>query len=338
MHLKIVRISKVVVALWIFCLMGTPLGLCREPSKLSVAVEFNDHAACAYVAREKGWFEQEGLKVSSFDCYLTGMGLAAALARGAVQAAYVCLIPAINVYANAGVPVKVIAGTHKYGYGLVVNPKKIRHVKDLQRPGVKIGCVRVGGVLDVILHKTIDQYGLDEDIVLKNIHRMPPPVQLINIRMEKLDASFLPEQWASMSEELGFATLLTAQDIWPGMQGSVLVVRESILKKHPRMARGLVEVTRRATEWINLHKEEAAKILARELSMVPEKNLHVSPGKIIRKLDISSRTLLRSMKRLKYCNDIDPGMIQRTIDYMSQLGYLRNNLKADDILNLRFLK
>lgn len=79
-----------------------------------MAVEFMDHAACAYISQDKGWFEEEGLNLTSYESYVTGMALASALARGDIRVAYMCLIPAINVYANAKVPIKIVAGTHKY--------------------------------------------------------------------------------------------------------------------------------------------------------------------------------------------------------------------------------
>ena len=34
-----------------------------DPASVSVAVEFMDHAAAAFVAREKGWFDAAGLKL-----------------------------------------------------------------------------------------------------------------------------------------------------------------------------------------------------------------------------------------------------------------------------------
>ncbi|MDY6830890.1 MAG: ABC transporter substrate-binding protein, partial [Thermodesulfobacteriota bacterium] len=61
-----------------------------------MAVEFMDHAAAAFVAREKGWFAEAGLDVTAYESYATGMALAAALARGDIDAAFICLVPAVN--------------------------------------------------------------------------------------------------------------------------------------------------------------------------------------------------------------------------------------------------
>ena len=332
------RIFIITLFLCLFPVCNVSAGSCEKSQKIGMAVEFMDHAACAYVARHKGWFEQEGLKLSAYESYVTGMALAAALARGDIQAAYICLVPAINVYANAKVPIKVIAGTHKYGYGLVVNPDRVKIVKDLEKPGIRIGCVREGGAVDLVLHKTIEKYGLDQGKILSKVQRMNPPAQLLTIKMGKLDAAFLPEQWATMAEDFGFRMLLTAQDLWPAMQGSVLVVKEELIKEHPKIVRALVKVTRKATDWVNQHPDKAARILARQLSVAGEKILPAKAAGIAAKLEITPGTLLRSMRRLEYSNAVDSSMVQGVIDYMAALGYIRSGLKAKNILDLRFLK
>jgi NitT/TauT family transport system substrate-binding protein len=304
---------------------------------IGMAVEFTDHAASAYIAKDKGWFEEEGLKLTAYESYVTGMALASALARGDIQVAYICLVPAINAYANAGVPIKVVAGTHKYGYGLVVNTDKIKTVKDLEKPDIRIGCVQVGGAVDVVLRKTIDEYGLDEDRVLNHVQRMNPPQQVLAIKTGQLDGVFLPEHWATMAEELGFKMLLTSQDVWPEMQGSVLVVKDDLINSHPEVVRKLVEVTERATEWGNQYPQEAAEVMARQLQAAGDDVLPTEIAGAVTGLEVTPEVLLRSMSRLEYTTDIDPEVVQETIDYLVELGYIKKGFNADDILDLRYL-
>jgi len=330
------KLNLLVVAL--FLCLSSSVTLAQEGQNIGMAVEFMDHAACAYVAGDKGWFKKEGLELSTCESYVTGMALAAALARGDIQAAYICLVPAINVYANAGVPIKIIAGTHRYGYGLVADPRKVKTVKDLERPGLRIGCVREGGAADVLLHKTIDRYGLDPSRILNKVQRMNPPRQLLAIKMGRIDAAFLPEQWASMAEDCGFKMLLTAQDLWPRMQGSVLVVKEELIRKHPGIVRRLVRVTQKATDWVNRHPEEAAAVMARQFSITVEKVLPVKVVKTAARFEVTPEVLKRSMGRLEYTTSIDPEMVQEVIDYTAGLGYIRNSFKAGDILDLRSLR
>jgi len=321
-------------------LFFTFLGECFSEKEIPIgmAVEFMDHAACAYISQDKGWFQEEGINFTSYESYITGMALASALARGDIQVAYMCLIPAINVYANAEVPIKIVVGTHKYGYGLVVNPEKIKSVKDLEKLGIRIGCVREGGAVDVLLHRAIDKYNLDEKKILNNIRRMNPPKQVLAIKTGQLDVAFLPEQWATMAEDLGFKMLLMSQEIWPEMQGSVLVVKEELIRDHPEIIEKLVKISQKATDWINQHPREAAEIVARQLQEAGGSLFPVEIADIAAQTEMTPEVLLKSMDRLEYATDIDSVVVQEAIDYVTQLGYLKSSFKAGDILDLSFIK
>jgi len=331
--------KNLLVLLLVGLLVLIPIGGCapKEEAPIGMAVEFMDHAACAYISQDKGWFEAEGLKLATYESYVTGMALASALARGDIEVAYVCLVPAINAYANAGVPIAIVAGTHKYGFGLVVNSNKVKTVKDLEKPGIRLGCVREGGAVDVLLHKIIDKYHLDEDKILNNVQRMNPPKQVLAIKMGQIDAALLPEQWATMAEEFGFKMLLMGQDIWPEMQGSVLVVKEDLMSNHPEVVRKLVKVSQRATDWGNQYPDEAAKVMARQLQAAGGEIFPATAVEAAARLEITPEVLLRSMGRLEYTTDIDPAIVQETIDYIAGLGYIKDSFNAEDILDLRFI-
>lgn len=310
----------------------------RSDGAIGMAVEFTNHAAAAYVAQDKGWYEARGLRLSSHQSYVTGMALASALARGDIQVAYICLIPAISAYANAGVPIKIVAGTHKYGYALVANPDVVAAVEDLSSADVRTGCVREGGAVDVLLNRTIDAYGLDRAQVLSGVRRMNPPKLLLAIQMGRLDAAFLPEHWAAMAEDLGFRTLLAAQDVWPGMLGSVLVVKEELVRERPDLVRSLVAVNEDATRWIDDHPEDAAATLAAALSVTGGTVLPAEAAGLASQLDISPATMLRSMARLEYSSDISLAAVQEAIDYAALLGYIGESFPAEEIVDLRFLR
>ena len=335
------RTKKLLVLLIVVGLLVlTPVGGCTEDHEapIRIAVEFNDHAASAYIAQDKGWFEEEGLELTTFESYVTGMALAAALTRGDIEVAYICLVPAINVYANGGVPIKIVAGTHKYGYGLVVNPDKVKSIEDLQEPDIRVGCVREGGAVDIVLHKTMEKYRLEEGRVLDKIRRMNPPGQVMSIEMGQLDAAFLPEHWATIANEFGLDMLVQSRDVWPGMQGSVLVVQEDLVNNRPEALAKLVKVTQKATDWINKHPDEAAEVVARRLKVAGGEVLPIEVAETTAKLEVTSRLMSRSMCNLEYTTSIDLKAVQDTIDYLAELGYIKHSFSADDILDLRYLK
>lgn len=310
-----------------------------EQVPIHMAVEFVDHAASAHIAKHKGWFEDEGLHVTAFNNYITGMALASALSKGDVNAAYICMIPAISAYANANVPLKVVCGTHTYGYGLVADPEKIKTIQDLEKPGIRIGCPREGSPVDTVMHKTIDKYALDSDKILQKVRRMPPPMILLALKSGQLDAGFCCEQFPTMGEQAGFKEIFRAEDVWPGMQGSVLIVTDDLIKDHPEIVRKLVKVTQKGIQYIHEHPEEAAAISASALSGAGKEIFPLQVGKKANKIDITPEVILRSLtKKMKCTTAIDPQIIQEEINYMAELGYIKNSFHAEDILDLSFLR
>ncbi len=305
---------------------------------IKIAVEFVDHAASAHIARAKGWFREEGLPVEAFDNYITGMALAAALARGDIDAAYVCMIPAICAYANGGVKIKVVCGTHKYGYGLLVNPRKIKNVYDLTKPEIKIACPREGSPADALMNKMIEKYKLDDKKFKKKVLRMPPPKILLALETGQIDAGFCPEQYPTMGEDMGFKELLSAQNLWYNMQGSVLVVKNNLLKKSPETVKKLVKLTERGINFINEHPDEASVIVANALTVTGKKVLPIKVSKIASKLKITPMVIKKSLSsKMTNTPALDPRSVQEEIDYLFKLGYIKKKFKAKKILDLEFL-
>jgi NitT/TauT family transport system substrate-binding protein len=333
--------KKLLVLLLIGLLVVIPIGGCapKEEASVHMAVEFVDHAASAHIARNQGWFEAEGLNITAFDNYITGMALATALGRGDIDAAYVCLIPAICAYANGRVPLKVVCGTHTYGYGLLVDPEKVKTVRDLEKPDIRIGCPREGSPPDAIMHKMIDKYQLDEDKILSKVQRMPPPKVLMALKMGQLDAGFCCEQFPTMGEELGFKELLMAQDLWPEMQGSVLIVTDDLIRNHPEIVRKLVKVTERGIQYIHEYPEDAAAIAAGQLTVAGKEVLPLEIGEVAAQLEITPEVILKSLTTKMECTSaVDPVIVQEEIDYLAELGYIKSSFNAEEILDLRFLE
>jgi NitT/TauT family transport system substrate-binding protein len=293
------------MGLLILTILSTGCTQKDDAQSIGMAVEFNNHAASAYVAKENGWYEDEGINLTTYESYATGMRLTSALARGDIEIAYICLAPAIMAHSR-GVPLVIVSGTHKHGYGLVASPD-IVNISDLN--GATIGCVREGGMVDLLLNRMIQEYDL-KDV---RIQRMEPLKQVIALETGRIDAAFLPEHHATVAESKGFTMLITSHELWHDMQGSVLVVKRELIEDDPETVRRLVRVTERATTWINENPDDAARILAEELDSEPE-------------------VIKRSISRLNYTTEIDPASVQEVIDFMAELGYIEEGMSAEDMM------
>ena len=78
--------------------------------------------------------------------------------------------------------------------------------------------------------------------------------------------------------------------------------------------------------------------MARQLREAGENLFPVEIASIATKTEITPEVLLKSMNRLEYTIDIDPAVVQEAIDYVARLGYIRSSFKAEDILDLSFIK
>jgi NitT/TauT family transport system substrate-binding protein len=306
--------------------------------ELKMAVEFNTHAACAYVALDKGFYEKEGLKIKGYEAYMTGVALAAALTKGDIDAAYMCFVPALNAFANASCPIKAILGTHFYGYGLVVDPKKVRELRDLERRDVKIACLREGTAADAFMLRTLEKTKIDERSILPKVLRVNPVAAIGAIRTKRVDTAFLPEHWASLVEDYGMKMLLESKDVWDYRIGSVLVVKEELLRKDPGVVRRLALATKKATIWMNAHPSEASRIVAKYLSIEAERASLAERIDGTDSLDIPPETVGRSMSRLEYRNDLEERQVQDLIDFVYKKGYLKRPVRASEFVDFGLLR
>lgn len=309
-----------------------------QTAPVRIAVEFNSHAVPAYVAIEKKFYEEEGLIFNAYASYVTGAALAAALTKGDIDAAYICLVPTINAYANAGVPIKVVCGTHLYGYGLAVDPEKIHSVTDLEKPEIRVGALREGTSVDTLMHKVMERFILNKQTILKKVRRMNPAKTLLAVRARQLDAVFLPEHWLTMTESFGFSVLYTARDVWADMIGSVLIAKNSLIQTHPVVVDKIVTATQKATAWMVRHGDESAEIAARYLSFDSQNAPLTEILENQNEFRVSTTSIARSMKNLDYRNTVDEKTVQETIDYAARLGNIRHSFPADAMLDLQFLK
>lgn len=293
-----------VIAIWFFSEQ-------KRIYSVGMAVEFNDHAAAAWISYEKGWFENIGLNLTTFESYATGIALAAAIARGDIQVAWLCVGPAIVSY-KRGINLKIVAMTHEYGYAIVTNKSIIKSIYDLKDK--KVGCVREGSMVDLLLQKVIKKYNLSNITIL----RMKPMDQINAIREHQVDAIAVPEHYVAIAKSFGFDILIKSQDIWQYMPGSALVVKQELIDKYPDAVERLVNLTVFATDWLKEHQDETAQILAT-------------------KLETTKDVILDSMSRINYTNQINETAIQELIDFAAELGYIEK-FNASEIIDTSFLE
>lgn len=286
---------KKIVSIIVLLLLFFYAGCGNRIEKLNFAVELNDHAASAYVAKDRGDYAKYGIEVHSFEQYATGMALAAALSRGDINVGYICIVPAIIAYSR-GVPIKIVALTHQYGYELV-SKQEIKDVKELN--GKKIACPGEGSSANFVMRLVEEKYNIKF-----NVLRAKPIGEISALTNGAVNAVFIPEHYASILTDRGFKLLLRSQDIFPNMPGSCIVVKDNIIQNKRNVVKNLIRLNTEETKFINKNQEEAAKIVA--------KYLDTKPG-----------IIENSMKNLCYTDKLNEEKIQFIIDKLAEWGYIK---------------
>ncbi len=305
---KAVYIAVIVAVVIAFCgAVAYHEVTAKKLFSVGLGIEFNTHATPAWVALYKGWFEKYGINSSRWYKFETGFQLATAIAKGDVQVGWVCLAPALKIL-DRGVPIKIVGMVHYYGYGLVVNPKKIKSVYDLNNSIVY--CVGgKGSPAYLLLLKIEEKY----HIKFKQIRFMRPTALRSALISGEVDAACLREPGPSLAEYYGFKEIVSARDVWPNMPGSFIVATVDLIKKHPEVIKKILEVNHLGIEFIHNHPNEAAEIVAKYLG-IPVKVAKMSISKIV------------------FTDKLNVTEIQEYIDFMYKHGLLKHHFNASNIV------
>jgi NitT/TauT family transport system substrate-binding protein len=182
----------------------------------------------------------------------------------------------------------------------------------------------------------VEAYDLDAGMI-RRTRRMPPAKLLLALMGGQIDAAFMPEQFPAMAEAAGFKELVSARELWPEMQGSVLVVTDRFLEAHPGAVEKLVSLTERGVAFINTHPEDAARIVAGELNVAGKDIFPVDITGSSRAMVVTPEVIKNSLgTKMVNTATVEPEAVQAAIDYAARLGYIRKAFPAENILALEW--
>lgn len=277
-------------------------------------------------------FKKNGIDVNDVKVYVSGAAVATAFVKEHFDVAYMCLVPAIITYVNGGVPIKIIAGTHKDGYGVVVNSAKIKTVQDLGKEGIKIGVGPKGTVTSFIQEVLIEKANLDAQKVRKNFLTMNSSKQIMALKSGLVDAVVLPEHFATLASHMeGMSMLVSSQDLWKDLQGSVIVVSDKMLQEYPKTVTKLKQINQEAIDAINKDNDEASIIVAKNLNVYQDRIKNETKTPEI-DLSVTPEIAKGSIKQLGLTSKISEKDVQEVIDKMVQYGFIKKSFDAKEIL------
>ncbi len=260
------------------------------------------HGLAAFIALEKGFFEQEGLKVKIEGIFKAGPEMMNAFAAGCLDVGYLGEAPVITAMANGTARVVVLAQANGEGSAIVV--RKDSPITDIS--GLIGKTVAVPGyaqMQEFLIQKALS----DHHIAIKsvNIVVLRPPEMISALKTSRIDAFIAWEPYVAKSVTMGIGRiLLGSADIWKGHPCCVLVVDSRFFNKHKDQAKRIVRAHVRATDYIHTHKEEAINIGARYTGMDHE-------------------TIQAAIEYTEYTYDLNARHAVEYVRFLTRLGYVK---------------
>ncbi|MFG2606119.1 ABC transporter substrate-binding protein [Streptomyces sp. NPDC048514] len=219
--------------------------------------------ATALVGVRKGFFQKElGATEVKPAIFNAGPSEIEALNSGSIDIGWIGPSPAINGYTKSnGKSLKIVGGSASGGVKLVVNPKKIKSLKDVK--GKRIATPQLGNTQDVAFlnwaaeqgWKVDAQSGKGDLTVVRSDNKVTPDAY----RSGSVDGAWVPEPTASKLVAQGGKVLLDESALWPGKKFVItnIIVSQKFLKAHPKAVEAVLRASVTTNKWINANPAEA---------------------------------------------------------------------------------
>lgn len=218
-------------------------------------VQADIHDLAYYVAREKRFFQDEGLDVREGGAFNSGAELMSSFSAGELDMGYVGVAPALTFEARDMADIKIVAAINTGGSALVA-----RSGLEGEDPAALKGrTVAVSGfstVQDMLLGMALRKAGLTRTDV--SAVSLRPQDMVDALRGSRIDGFLASEPYPSQAvQEKAGRVLLTSEGIWPGHPCCVLVADAAFVRRSPDTVRRVVAAHVRATDYVKDNPLEA---------------------------------------------------------------------------------
>ncbi len=260
------------------------------------------HQLPAFVAIEKGFFEQEGLSVIVNGVFKAGPEQMSAFAAGELDIGYVGQAPATAAVLNGLADVMFLQQVNLEGSSIVVRADSgINAVGELA--GKTIAIPGYATMQDFLLRKALEDHGLNVSGV--TIIVLKPPEMIQALGLKNIDAFIAWEPYPTQAQIKGSGEILISSDlIWENHPCCVLIATRSFCSRNPQMVQKVIAVHRRACSYIHSHPEESKKIGVRYTGMDAE-------------------TVKKAMSKIIYTPALERHKQRVFVDFLKDMQYIK---------------
>ena len=213
-----------------------------------------------FVAKEQGYYKQEGLDVDFV--VITGAGVVQALIGGDLHfaiSAGAALVPILR-----GIPLRFIFTSFNRPIFWIYSRPEIQSVEGLK--GKRLGISSFGSGPDVLLHSFFKKYGLDRgrDVTMMAIGSTPSRVTALKTGV--IEAAVLPIEGAFAARDAGFRELASfiKEDDLVDVLGSI-VTNQKLLETDPNLVERFIRASLKGFLYYRGNRPGSIRILAKIL-------------------------------------------------------------------------
>ena len=270
-----------------------------------------------YVAQEKGFFEEEGLKVEG-QVAQGGAVSQTLVESGSVDLGWTAIVPLSQAYVKGFdfafiAPGVFVDASNRRTVGIIVKKDSpMQSFKDLA--GKKIAILALQALPHLAILTLADFYGVDAK-TLKFVE-VPVPSIPVAVKEGAVDAGHIAEPFIAASEAEGITRLLYAGYYPPEIADRIMVSswfakKSSLEKNKEKLGRFLKAITK-ATNFINNNPDQMPEIVAKYT-----------------KLDVN---LLRKITPPKFYTKMSKKDIQVQVDLCAKYGFIKKGFDAREIV------
>ena len=302
-----------------------------QPIKLKLGYSVWVGYGPLFIARDKGYFKDEGLDIELTKVEDPKDRFAAL--SGKQLDGLVTTLDTMTLYWRSETPFTAILGLDESSGGdgiLVLKEQNIASVKDLK--GKKIG-VNVGSVSHFFLDYVLQQNGLtDADVSLVKMKQGDVPAALASAQ---IDAGVTWEPHLSKASKDSNIGILTTSKDTPGLIVDTLLLRKDVISANADVGAKLSRAWNKAVEYQKANGDDAAAIMQKGLGGFYEK-----PDDI--KADLAGAKLFDKARNLEFFGGSGNGTATSTtkfaIDLWTKQGQITTPIKAEDMVDGSFLE
>ena len=284
----------------------------RAADALRVALLPVDPAACAYYAKELGYFADAGI-TADIQVIQAGSAVAAAVTAGSLDIGWSNPISIAAAHLR-NIPLVAIAGGGVYiehePTAAIVVPKnsKLKTAKDFN--GTTMACSGLKTVGQWGPAAWIDKNGGDSSTV--KFVEMPFPDMPLALAQNRVDSAFSAEPFITLgkNDSRVFVDALVA--VAPRFAFGFWVAMQPWAEAHKDLVARFAQVMSRTATWANAHHSESGAILSQFSKLDP--------------------AVVKSMLRVTYATRLQASDVQPMLDLATHYGTLPTPVPADQII------